>query len=335
MGGMNTTRGRRVGPALGAALCLTAAAPAPSTGPTVATAPTPPAGYHLTWHDEFDGTAIDRTKWDFDTGTGISVFDDHGRFVTFVNGWGNAEQECYTDRHANAYVAGGSLHIKAVKEDYRGGHYTSARLKTGGRGEVPLFAQRYGRVEFRAKLPTGQGLWPALWLLPQDEAYGGWAASGEIDVMENRGSQPDVVQGTIHYGGTSPKNVWAGQQYRLPDGGTVADWHVYGLDWQPGRLAWSVDGVVWFTRDAWFSRDRRGVDRPWPAPFDRPFFVVINLAVGGQFGGNPAAATTFPQEMLVDYVRAYARDGGDGPAQPKGAAAAETSFVNAPGEGKP
>ena len=122
----------------------------------------------------------------------------------------------------------------------RGGHYTSARLKTGGRGEVPLFAQRYGRVEFRAKLPTGQGLWPApVAAAPGRGVRRGWAASGEIDVMENRGSQPDVVQGTIHYGGDEPEErVGRAAVPACPTAAPVADWHVYGLDWQPGRLAW-------------------------------------------------------------------------------------------------
>ena len=134
---------------------LGAADAPPPAAPT--TQPSPPAGYHLTWHDEFDGDHVDRAKWDFDIGTGINVFDDHGRFVTYVAGWGNDEQECYTDRQANAYVAGGALHIKAIKEDYRGGHYSSARLRTGGHGEIPLFAQRYGRIEYRGQAAPGQG----------------------------------------------------------------------------------------------------------------------------------------------------------------------------------
>ena len=303
--------------------CLTAAAPA---------VPPSPTGYHLVWHDEFDGTAIDRSRWAFDTGVGFTVPGPPGKPPTVLPGWGNGELECYTDRPANAYVAGGSLHLRAIKERFGGGRYTSARLRTGGKGGPPLFAHRYGRFEFRAKLPTGQGYWPALWLLPQDEAYGGWAASGEIDVMESKGGHPDTVQGTIHYGGSWPKNVWAGQEYRLPDRGTVADWHVYALDWDPGRLRWSVDGVVYATRDFWWSKTA-GVDNPWPAPFDRPFYVVMNLAVGGQFGGNPTADTTFPQEMLVDYVRVYDRDNDPGPvARPGAGKPTDRSVVRPPGQ---
>ena len=307
------------------AMLLVSASPAVPS-PAV---PSPP-GYHLVWHDEFDGTEVDRGRWDFDTGTGFYIPAAHGHPGQWVNGWGNDELECYTDRRANAYVDGGSLHVRAVKEDYRGGTYTSARLRTGGHGELPLFAHRYGRFEFRAKLPTGPGYWPALWLLPQDEAYGGWAASGEIDVLESRGAHPGVVQGTIHYGGSSPANVWHGAKYQLPNGGTVADWHVYALDWDPGRLRWSVDGVVYATRDTWWSRTGTA-DNAWPAPFDKPFYVLINLAVGGQFGGNPTAATTFPQEMLVDYVRVYDRDDGPGPVRPRAAGGAtDRSVVDEP-----
>ena len=300
-----------------------------ATRPTTIPAGTPPPpGYHLVWHDEFDGAEVDRTHWDFDAGTGFYIPASRGHPGQWVNGWGNDELECYTDRHANAYVADGWLHLRAVKEDYRGGHYSSARLRTGGHGEMPLFTMTYGRVEWRAKLPVGQGLWPALWLLPQDEAYGGWAASGEIDVLEARGGEANVVQGTIHYGGPSPANVWAGQKARVS--GTIADWHVYGLDWTPGRLRWTVDGVTTFTRDRWTSKAADGTPRPWPAPFDRPFYLVMNLAVGGQFGGNPTAATAFPAEMLVDYVRVYARDGGPGPVASPGATATAEKTVGEP-----
>ena len=302
---------------IGGLLCLSGAAPeTPNAAPPMP--PADPPGYHLAWHDEFDGDHVDRTKWDFDTGTGFYVDGANGQPGFFVNGWGNDELECYTDRQANAYVADGSLHIKAVKEKYKGGQYTSARVKSGDAAGKALFATTYGRVEFRAKLPVGQGYWPALWMLPQDEAYGGWAASGEIDILEVRGSEPTLAQGTIHYGGSSPKNVYNGKQYKLPDNGTVADWHVYALDWEPGKLSWSVDGHVYFTRDYWFSQDAKREVRPWPAPFDKPFYVVMNLAVGGRFGGNPTPDVPFPDEMVVDYCRVYQKDGGPGPVQPQG-----------------
>jgi beta-glucanase (GH16 family) len=316
---------RSAGLVLGGVVCLIAAAPE-TTVP-------PPARHHLVWHDEFDGTEIDRTKWDFDTGTGFYVSPAGGHPGFWVDGWGNGARQCYTDRHANAFVAGGVLHIRAIREPYHGGPYTSARLRTGGKGELPLFVHRYGRFEFRARLPVGQGYWPALWLLPQDEGYGGWPASGEIDVVEARGGRPDIVQGTLHYGSKSPGNVWSGQQYRLPPGGDVGDWHVYAIDWEPGRIRWSVDGVVYSTRTFWCSCTA-GKPNPWPAPFDRPFYVVMNLAVGGQFGGDPDANTKFPGEMLVDYVRVYDRDGGPGPLQPRGAGSATDPSVVVPPSGK-
>jgi beta-glucanase (GH16 family) len=289
---------------IAAAIVITVVTSRPRVGAEAAPTNTPaPAGYKLVWSDEFDGPGIDRSKWDFDTGTGFYIAATPGHPGQWINGWGNNELESYTDRQANAFVKDGLLHIKAIKEEYHGAHYTSARLRTGGPGETPLFTQTYGRFEFRAKLPTGQGYWPALWLLPQDQAYGGWAASGEIDILENKGKSPDIVQGTIHYGASSPKNVWSGKEYRLPNNSTVADWHVYALDWEPGKISWSVDGVVYSTRDFWFSNDNA-----WPAPFDKPFFIIMNLAVGGQFGGDPNGDTKFPQEMLVDYVRVYQRE---------------------------
>ena len=304
-----------------------------TTAPTAA--PPAPAGYHLVWHDEFDGTTLDRTRWAFDTGVGFTVPGPPGRPPAVVRGWGNDELECYTDRPANVYAAGGALHLRAIEERRDGAAYTSGRIRTGGPGVPPLFAHRYGRFEFRAELPTGQGYWPALWLLPQGPAYGTWAASGEIDVMESRGGLIGEVQGTIHYGGTWPANVWSGQRYRLPRGGTVADWHVYAVDWSPGRLVWSVDGVVTERRDYWWSRTTgHAAANPWPAPFDRPFYVVMNLAVGGQFGGNPDQSTRFPQEMLVDYVRVYDRDGGPGPVLPAGPGSEADRSVVQPATGR-
>src|SRR5262249_48774137 len=146
--------------------------------------------------DEFDGAAIDRTKWDFDIGNGFYNYDAN----VWINGWGNDELQYYTDRPDNAYVKGGMLHLRAVKEALFNFGYTSARLKTRKKDGSPLFNQRYGRFEFKAKLPTGKGIWPAIWMLPQDEKYGGWAASGEIDIVEARGQEPAKVLGTLHFG---------------------------------------------------------------------------------------------------------------------------------------
>src|SRR6185436_6431162 len=153
------------------------------------------ADWQQVWSDEFNGTSVDSTTWVFETGNGSG-------------GWGNNEREYYTSRTNNAYVAGGLLHIVARQESMGGFPYTSARMKTQGH-----YSKKYGRFEFRAKLPPGVGCWPALWMMPRDSVYGGWAASGEIDVMENRGSTPTTTGGTIHYGGSWPNNVYTGDDY--------------------------------------------------------------------------------------------------------------------------
>lgn len=266
-----------------------------------------PAGWKLTWSDEFNGHSIDRSKWGFETGNGES-------------GWGNNELEYYTDRPANAFVENGMLHIRVLKESYHGFNYTSARMLTRGH-----FSQKYGRFDFRAKLPVGMGLWPALWMLPEDDAYGGWPLSGEIDITEARGEQPDQVLGTIHFGQAWPKNQHSGATYVLPEepsgaGGTVSDFHLYTLEWEPGVIRWYVDGVLYSTKRRWWSQSESGGRNPWPAPFDRPFFLIMNVAVGGNFLHNPDQNTHFPKEMVVDYVRAYEKIGGYGPTPPEGTA---------------
>src|SRR5438270_6702058 len=161
------------------------------------------AEWKLVWSDEFDGKEIDKTKWDFDTGNGFYDYDAS----QWISGWGNDELQYYTREPDNAFVKDGMLHIRAVKESLHGCGYTSARLKTRKRDGRPLFSQRYGRFEFRAKLPTGRGIWPALWMLPQGDRYGPWPLSGEIDVMEARGQEPTKVLGTLHYGSRWPANT--------------------------------------------------------------------------------------------------------------------------------
>jgi beta-glucanase (GH16 family) len=271
--------------------------------------------WKLTWSDEFDGKEIDRSKWDFDIGNGF-------------NGWGNAELQYYTDRPDNAYVKDGLLHIRAEKESVKGFGYTSAKLKTQKRGGSPLFNQKYGRFEFRAKLPTGQGIWPALWMMPQGNKYGPWPVSGEIDVMEARGQEPTKVLGTLHYGSRPPANLHASKDYILPDKGTIADFHVYALEWEPGEIRWLVDGKQYARQSFWWSSSktegRKAVKpkaeadlNPWPAPFDQPFYPIMNVAVGGRFLGNPDSTTVFPAEMAVDYVRVYEKAGGYGPTKPR------------------
>ena len=282
------------------------------------------ADWKLVWSDEFDGTEIDKTKWDFEHGTG-----SYGPDGTWLAGFGNNELQFYTKRPENVYVKDGMLHIRATKEQYKGAGYTSARMKTRKGDKSALFNKLYGRFEFRAKLPLGKGLWPAIWMLPQEEKFGGWAASGEIDILEARGQEPNKVLGTLHYGSSWPANVHTGKDYIFPANGTIADFHIYSVEWEPGEIRWAVDGTVYQTQNFWWSSSEKdgpkGVNpvdeselNPWPAPFDHPYHIILNLAVGGQFLGNPDKSTVFPAEMIVDYVRVYDKPGGYGAPKPRG-----------------
>ena len=290
-------------------------------------ADTPPvSGWQLVWSDEFDGKEIDPTKWAFDLGNG---YFDHSANA-WIAGWGNNELQYYTRAPANVFLKDGLLHIRAQKEACKGCAYTSARLLSRKQDGRPLFNKQYGRFEFRAKLPTGRGIWPALWLLPQTEQYGGWAASGEIDVLEARGQEPHKVVGTLHYGSQWPANVHSGRDYVLPDLGSITDFHLYALEWEPGAIRWFVDGRCYATQTFWWSSSElagqqgrppasAGELNPWPAPFDRPFYIIMNLAVGGNFLGNPDATTVFPAELVIDYVRVYDKVGGYADLKPRGA----------------
>ena len=280
--------------------------------------PTPPT-WKLTWSDEFEGKEIDKAKWDFDLSNGFYNYDAN----QWISGWGNNELQYYTREPDNAFVKEGALHIRAVKESSNGCGYTSARLKTRKRDGSALFNQKYGKFEFRAKLPTGKGVWPALWMLPQDDKYGSWASSGEIDVMEARGQEPNKVLGTLHYGSRWPLNANTGKDYVFPKEGTIADFHTYAIEWEPGEISWFVDGNKYSTQSFWWSSSKveggKGAKpgkeadlNPWPAPFDQPFYLVMNVAVGGKFLGNPDKTTSFPAEMVVDYVRVYEKVGGYG-----------------------
>lgn len=282
------------------------------------------AKWKLVWSDEFDGAEIDKSKWDFDLGNGFYTKDPR----IWIGGWGNDELQYYTKDPENSFVKNGSLHIRAIKKNVEGFKYTSARLKSKKADGGELFAKKYGKFEFRAKLPTGRGVWPALWMLPQDDKYGGWPRSGEIDVMEARGQESNKVLGTLHYGPPSPNNIHTGKDYILPNGGTIADFHIYTLEWEPGVIRWSFDGKTYQSQSSWWSPkssgrknakpQAKGSEQPWPAPFDQPFFLVMNIAVGGRFLGNPDESTAFPVEMLVDYVRVYDKVGGYGTVHPKG-----------------
>jgi beta-glucanase (GH16 family) len=281
--------------------------------------------WQLVWNDEFDGTAIDESKWDFDLGNGFFDYKAH----KWVPGYGNEELQYYTRDPRNVFVRDSLLHIRALKESQHGCGYTSARLKTRRQDGMALFSKTYGRFEFRASVPHGKGLWPALWMLPLEDRYGGWAASGEIDVMEIVGERKHEVLGSIHFGSTFPKRSLVTHVHKLPNDSTVEDFHVYAVEWEPGEIRWEVDGDLWARQNFWWScsrlrggkgiRPTRTADvNPWPAPFDQPFYLVMNLAVGGNFPGVPSPETRFPAELIVDYVRVYDRLGGYGPPVPRG-----------------
>jgi beta-glucanase (GH16 family) len=246
------------------------------------------ANWVLTWSDEFngpDGSAPDPKNWALETGGG---------------GWGNNELEYYTARRTNTRVEKGKLVIKALQEKFTGPDgvtrdYTSARLKT-----QTLFAQKYGKFESRIRIPKGQGMWPAFWLLGDNIAKAGWPACGEIDIMENVGSEPATIHGTIHGPGYSGDDSF-GASYVLPSVNVGDEFHLFAVEWEPKEIRFYVDAQLYETRTpADLPEGTRWV-------FDHPFFLILNLAVGGKWPGNPDASTRFPQQMLVDYVRVYAR----------------------------
>jgi beta-glucanase (GH16 family) len=253
---------------------------------TSPTSPAPKPHWILTWSDEFNesfGSAPDPAKWVVETGG---------------NGWGNGESEYYTSRHQNVREENGNLVIEAMRERFTepGGiqrNYTSARLKTQGR-----FAQQYGRFEARIKVPNGRGLWSAFWLLGDDFPKKGWPACGEIDVMEDVGADPFTVRGSLHGPGYSGGNSLTAA-YTLPKGRFSDDFHIFTADWEPESVRFYVDGNLYETKTPADLSNERWV-------FDHPFFIILNVAVGGGLGGIPDNLG-FPQKMLVDYVRVYSR----------------------------
>jgi beta-glucanase (GH16 family) len=238
--------------------------------------------WEMVWNDEFDGAIVDQAKWSFQIGDGCPNCT-----------WGNGELQYY--RAENATVQNGTLRITAREESFGGLDYTSARMRTIDKGDW-----KYGRFEIRARLPTGKGLWPAIWMLPTDHAYGVWAASGEIDIMEMRGRVSNVVQGTIYFGRSFPDQQNSTGLFTLPNGDFTTDFHVFALEWDPWELRWFVDDTMYQTRRDWFSENGS-----YPAPFDRDFHLLLNVAVGGNYDGPPDATTQFPQVMEVDYVRVF------------------------------
>ncbi|TXK28404.1 glycoside hydrolase family 16 protein [Pontibacter qinzhouensis] len=242
-----------------------------------ATAPTPEAFSKLVWSDEFDSPNLDTSKWEMEVG----------------DKWHNNELQAYTNRATNAFTKDGFLVIEAKQERLREANYTSARLRTKGKGDW-----QFGKVEVRAKLPSGQGIWPAIWMMPTDDVYGGWPKSGELDIMELRGKTPNQVLGTIHYGTTWPGNKNISGEYDLPTGTFSDDFHIFSITWSKDLIRWYVDGQQ-------FYEVTPETIAPEHYPYNSRFYLILNLAVGGDFGGNPDTTTTFPQQMLVDYARVY------------------------------
>ena len=243
-------------------------------------------GWSLVWADEFDGNALDASRWSVQTGDGCDIN---------LCGWGNNELQWY--QADNATVGGGMLTITARVENAGGRGYTSARLRTLNKGDWT-----YGRIDARAKLPIGQGFWPAIWMLPSDEVYGTWAASGEIDIMELVGHEPNRVHGTLHYGGAFPANRFTGDFYQLQSGTFADGFHVFSVEWEEGEIRWYVDGRLYQTQNQWSTNVA-----PFPAPFDQRFHLVVNVAVGGNWPGPPNVNTPFPQSMEIDWIRVYQR----------------------------
>jgi beta-glucanase (GH16 family) len=254
--------------------------------------------WNLVWDDEFNGTNLNTNNWTFDTGNGFYS----GSY--YVSGWGNNELEYYTSRTNNVFVANGYLHLHAQEENYQGASYTSGRIKTTG-----LYFKQYGRFEWRAALPQGVAFWPALWMLPENSPYGGWPNSGEIDVMENNGSVSNQEGGTIHFGGANGNDVYFGQTYTFVTGNSVTNFHTYLVQWATNSIQWFVDGHLYETQTNWWSNvGTSSSTYPYPAPFNQPFYMLMNLAIGGNYLGNPTTNSvnaSLPGDMVVDYVRVY------------------------------
>ncbi len=244
--------------------------------------PTAYSGYQLVWSDEFSGNQLNSNYWSLETGNG-------------TGGWGNNELEYYRDSPHNVFISDGNLVIEARKESYGGFDYTSARIKTEGK-----FSFQYGRIDIRAKLPKGKGLWPALWMLGSNITSVGWPACGETDIMELIGSQPSTVHGTMHWATTAGNDTFKSATYNSSYGDFSQRFHVFSLVWSQDTLKFYVDDNLYLTGT---KTDVGSANYP----FNAKQFLIFNVAVGGGFPGNPDATTVFPQRMFVDYVRVFQR----------------------------
>lgn len=243
-------------------------------------------GYDLLWNDEFNGTTMDMKTWNYEP---------------HEPGWTNNELQEYTESSDNVFVRDGALVIKAIATDGEDGkvHYTSGKVTTQKKQDF-----MYGKVVARARVPEGQGLWPAIWMMPTDESfYGQWPKCGEIDIMEVLGSQTNIAYSTIHYG--EPHGQQQGM-LKLDNDSFSRDFHEYSVEWEPGEMRFYIDGTLILTANDWFTAVQGEEDKPYPAPFNQTFFVQMNLAVGGNWPGNPDETTDFSKaEFEIDYVRVY------------------------------
>lgn len=230
--------------------------------------------WRLTWSDEFHGPEINPANWIFDIGG---------------NGWGNEEWQFYTDLPGNARIEEGMLVIEAKEERFGSRSYTSARLKTQGLQEF-----RYGLIEARIRIPRGQGIWPAFWALGANIEEVRWPYCGEIDIMENIGREPRTIHGSVHGPGYAGGNSSSGG-YTFADAAVADTFHIFAIVWEPEQIRWYVDGIHYHTVIPSHSE--------WV--FDQPFFLILNVAVGGRWPGYPDDSTAFPQQMFIDWVRVY------------------------------
>lgn len=248
-------------------------------------------GYNLLWNDEFDGTEMNEDIWNYEP---------------HEPGWTNNELQEYTTSKDNVFVRDGKLVLKAIKSDKDGkDYYTSGKVTTQHKKDFT-----YGKVVVSAKVPEGQGLWPAIWMMPTEEDYyGQWPKCGEIDIMEVLGNDVDTAYGTLHYG--EPHAEQQGT-YDLTDSTYADSFHEFSVEWEPGEMRWYIDGNLYHTVNDWFTAVSGEDEKPYPAPFDQSFFVQLNLAVGGNWPGDPDDTTDFDKaEFEVDYVRVYQKDSYD------------------------
>lgn len=246
-------------------------------------------GYNLLWNDEFNGDSLNEDIWNKELRQ---------------PGWTNSELQEYTNSDDNIFVRDGSLVLKAVKTVDENGndYYTSGKVQTQNKKDF-----MYGKVVVRAKVPKGQGLWPAIWMMPTDESfYGQWPKCGEIDIMEVLGSDTGVAYGTVHYG--APHAEQQGT-FVIDNDGYSNEFHVFSVEWEPGEMRWYVDDNLYLTVNDWFTAESGQEEKAYPAPFNQTFFVQLNLAVGGTWPGNPDSTTDFENaEFEIDYVRVYQKD---------------------------